>query len=117
MPIRDCSSDVCSSDLGWNHDPTLRPPAVFAAPAPAPPAAGVRVAAARGRSIPAAADARPRLPGRRRRLALLGERETRRRARALGRPDRKSVVWGTSVSVRVDLGGRRIITKTTVTTD
>src|SRR3546814_18273966 len=25
--------------------------------------------------------------------------------------DRKSVVWGTSVSVRVDLGGRRIITK------
>src|SRR3546814_13060908 len=27
--------------------------------------------------------------------------------------DRKSVVWGTSVSVRVDLGGRRIIQKTT----
>src|SRR3546814_17456908 len=25
--------------------------------------------------------------------------------------DRKSVVWGTSVSVRVDLGGRRIIKK------
>src|SRR3546814_14855657 len=25
--------------------------------------------------------------------------------------DRKSVVWGKSVSVRVDLGGRRIITK------
>src|SRR3546814_15275227 len=27
--------------------------------------------------------------------------------------DRKSVVWGKSVSVRVDLGGRRIITKKT----
>src|SRR3546814_13446070 len=29
--------------------------------------------------------------------------------------DRKSVVWGTSVSVRVDLGGRRIIKKKTTT--
>src|SRR3546814_13341902 len=28
-----------------------------------------------------------------------------------GAPDRKSVVWGKSVSVRVDLGGRRIIKK------
>src|SRR3546814_17103116 len=27
----------------------------------------------------------------------------------LNSPDRKSVVWGKSVSVRVDLGGRRII--------
>src|SRR3546814_19310063 len=30
---------------------------------------------------------------------------------ARGLPDRKSVVWGKSVSVRVDLGGRRIIKK------
>src|SRR3546814_16604709 len=30
--------------------------------------------------------------------------------------DRKSVVWGTSVSVRVDLGGHRIIKKNTTTT-
>src|SRR3546814_17367817 len=30
--------------------------------------------------------------------------------------DRKSVVWGKSVSVRVDLGGRGIITKNTKTT-
>src|SRR3546814_13122760 len=30
---------------------------------------------------------------------------------ALGRPDRKSVVEGKSVAVRVDLGGRRIINK------
>src|SRR3546814_20566551 len=30
---------------------------------------------------------------------------------ALEKGDRKSVVWGKSVSVRVDLGGRRIIKK------
>src|SRR3546814_14021391 len=39
--------------------------------------------------------------------------EHRRHHRALAvlrpRRDRKSVVWGKSVSVRVDLGGRRII--------
>src|SRR3546814_19053737 len=28
-----------------------------------------------------------------------------------GRQDRKSVVWGKSVAVRVDLGGRRIVKK------
>src|SRR3546814_15317582 len=43
-------------------------------------------------------------------------RRMRRRTRRLshptrGGPDRKSVVWGTSVSVRVDLGGRRILKK------
>src|SRR3546814_15395176 len=32
-------------------------------------------------------------------------------AARLGRTDRQSVVWGKSVSVRVDLGGRRIIKK------
>src|SRR3546814_11222573 len=37
-------------------------------------------------------------------------------ARSIGCPDRKSVVLGTSVSVRVDLGGRRIVTKKTTTT-
>src|SRR3546814_11741167 len=31
--------------------------------------------------------------------------------------DRKSVVWGKSVSVRVDLGGRRIIKKKQITID
>src|SRR3546814_12269526 len=31
--------------------------------------------------------------------------------RHYGKPDRKSVVWGKSVAVRVDLGGRRIINK------
>src|SRR3546814_16558502 len=33
------------------------------------------------------------------------------RAPVFGLSDRKSVVWGKSVSVRVDLGGRRIIKK------
>src|SRR3546814_17974544 len=31
-----------------------------------------------------------------------------------GKGDRKSVVWGKSVSVRVDLGGRLIINKKTI---
>src|SRR3546814_11610660 len=35
----------------------------------------------------------------------------RRRAGAEAGRDRKSVVWGKRVSVRVDLGGRRIIKK------
>src|SRR3546814_15024297 len=41
-----------------------------------------------------------------------GEDEFRRWCRA--RRDRKSVVWGKSVSVRVDLGGRRFIKKKNV---
>src|SRR3546814_13588460 len=35
------------------------------------------------------------------------------RASLPGLSDRKSVVWGKSVSVRLDLGGRRIVTKKT----
>src|SRR3546814_15635653 len=38
----------------------------------------------------------------------------RRIMRRAMRQDRKSVVWGKSVSVRVDLGGRRIMKKTTL---
>src|SRR3546814_13868580 len=45
-------------------------------------------------------------------LATPEERElARAQNRAAGWPDRKSVVQGKSVSVRVDLGGRRIINK------
>src|SRR3546814_13344614 len=42
-----------------------------------------------------------------------GDRRARRHVHPPdgGRGDRKSVVWGRSVSVRVDLGGRRIIKK------
>src|SRR3546814_10922939 len=36
---------------------------------------------------------------------------------AIERQDRKSVVWGKSVSVRVDLGGRRIIKHKKITND
>src|SRR3546814_16204404 len=42
-------------------------------------------------------------------LSTAGETERAVRCGAGG--DRKSVVWGRRVSVRVDLGGRRIITK------
>src|SRR3546814_12988261 len=45
------------------------------------------------------------------RLALCGAHPSLRRRRSPA--DRKSVVKGKSVSVRVDLGGRRIITKKT----
>src|SRR3546814_11244086 len=50
-------------------------------------------------------------------LAIIAVRQTfekivlhLRKGKDVGR-DRKSVVWGKSVSVRVDLGGRRIIKK------
>src|SRR3546814_18278638 len=43
---------------------------------------------------------------------LKGDKPVRRRAvRLRGHQDRKSVVSGTSVSVRVELGGRRILKK------
>src|SRR3546814_11675511 len=88
MRISDWSSDVCSSDLG-------RPGARrrhLGARAPAGAAQLRRLGAAQGLQ-PAV---QPRLAG----------------VREGGRPgDRKSVVKGTSVSVRVDLGGRRILKK------
>src|SRR3546814_17912625 len=87
MRISDGSSDVCSADLGRRR-------AAHARPRPAdqelrrPPARGDRapdeVRARQGRA---------------------------RVAHPRGATDRKSVVLGTSVSVRVDHGGRRIITK------
>src|SRR3546814_20668489 len=91
MRISDWSSDVCSSDLGTQ------------AGAAGDPARGVhgdlfdrrvdhrRIGVGQERAGTRTALARPP-PGRRRR-------------------DRKSVVWGTSVSVRVELGGGRSIKK------
>src|SRR3546814_10936636 len=88
MRISDWSSDVCSSDLAH--------------------AAGHRAHA----SV---------LPGRRAAPVLAARRRGRTAAHLRGGPlrgrvaappgDRKSVVEGKSVSVRVDLGGRRIIKK------
>src|SRR3546814_12449403 len=117
LRIRDWSSDVSSSDRGRRPQPSLpltrqgrpcrdrprrqRPsrqrPRRQHRREPLPPLAGPLGAGAlrTGRSRPLV-----RLDARRR-----GER----------RLDRKSVVEGKSVSVRVDLGGRRIIKKKTTT--
>src|SRR3546814_11602744 len=102
MRISDWSSDVCSSDLVGRG--VLAPARDRArrrawhgggAPAPARCPSVRLCAAASGRMVRA-----DRLP------AHHGA-QSRGRARA----DRKSVVEGKSVSVRVDLGGRRIIKK------
>src|SRR3546814_18398625 len=83
MRISDWSSDVCSSDLVVLH------PEVDPERAPFEPAAAAH--------------------GEVRRLRHPGDAE-----HALVEPgDRKSVVSGKRVSVRVDLGGRRIIKKKT----
>src|SRR3546814_2112858 len=88
MRISDWSSDVCSSDLlRRTHRPARRRPR--------------RAARVAGPCVPAArrldrGAVRPRPPD-----------DHRPRARL----DRKSVVSGKSVSVRVDIGGRRIIKK------
>src|SRR3546814_16825128 len=93
MRISDWSSDVCSSDLSRSRPRADR---------------GRRTAAGR----PAARPAAPRPPCPSVRAAAAGlppEGYGRRPASPAG--DRKSVVEGKSVSVRVDLGGRRIIKK------
>src|SRR3546814_15504448 len=100
MRISDWSSDVCSSDLAANPFPeeTQREPN--------------RVLALLSKSPPPA-DAADRLMER----AQAGERVTASGSAlwfhfpdGAGTSDRKSVVEGKSVSVRVDLGGRRILT-------
>src|SRR3546814_16955248 len=99
MRISDWSSDVCSSDLpaaaGRAAAPAgsarSRPRRTGARRRPPRPAAGYGPARGRDSADPPS----PRPPGR--------------------RTDRKSVVSGKSVSVRVDLVGRRVIkTKTHV---
>src|SRR3546814_11997649 len=95
LRISDWSSDVCSSDLGQGPRRRLRRDP----PQPHPPLR------ADGRQLGGVAGAR-----RRRRLRWRRVRDADLRG-ALG--DRKSGVWGKSVSVRVDLGGRRIIKKKT----
>src|SRR3546814_17982843 len=92
MRISDWSSDVCSSDLDRRRLPgrgAYR---------------GVRAEGhrqgARGGSV-----------SRRRRLGRVRGRGSARKEARGGSTDRKSVVSGKSVSVRVDLGGRRSITK------
>src|SRR3546814_17397578 len=87
--ISDGSSDVCSSDLARAARPGARQ--------------GRHVG---GRPFEAAAQD----PGARAQCRGAADR-AQRRSRGAGRRDRKSVVSGKSVSVRVDLGGRRLIKK------
>src|SRR3546814_11299756 len=96
MRISDWSSDVCSSDLDPVHAGTLNVEAPIR----------VRVTAAGADT--AIADI-ARLMGEaaqgKSRYVRIADRAARYYA------DRKSVVEGKSVSVRVDIGGRRIIKK------
>src|SRR3546814_20567576 len=99
MRISDWSSDVCSSDLSPPGCPPRCGPA--RRPSPAPLTAGVLPEL----EPPLPAPPHPAL------LALVWLRQ--RPAPARRREDRKSVVKGKRVSVRVDLGGRRLIKKKT----
>src|SRR3546814_16590516 len=94
MRISDWSSDVCSSDLVGGGDVRLAP----------------RARTAHGRSR------RERLSGRRADLVGHDDRAHRREMGGVRpggvrgrRTEWKSVVEGTSLAVRVDLGGRRTI--------
>src|SRR3546814_13643877 len=91
MRISDWSSDVCSSDLLGGHIAHRRLGLRFGA---------THDQAALARCLQPAAE-----------LAGDAEIVDRSAAHAIEYPDRKSVVSGKSVSVRVDLGGRRIIKK------
>src|SRR3546814_12382900 len=103
MRISDWSSDVCSSDL--QRDRHRECPAADRRAGPRH-----RGAVLRGTGL-----GRPALAGQLRLHRGAPERLGPARREAAGE-DRKSVVEGKSVSVRVDLGGRRIIkTKNTVT--
>src|SRR3546814_10868332 len=90
MRISDWSSDVCSSDL-----PTFRQQREQGED-------HRRLAGAAGDQVADADHRHRRLPG-------PGERAPRHAGELPA--DRKSVVVGKRVSVRIDLGGRRIITK------
>src|SRR3546814_19778638 len=105
MRISDWSSDVCSSDLGMSS---------YVAPERGSVLGGEAIEVdeeARGcRSDTAVARTEES------RVALAPHLGRCCRARVHRRADRRSVVEGTSVSVRVDLGGSRIIKKQQATT-
>src|SRR3546814_9278898 len=118
MRISDWSSDVCSSDLqrgriGIGHDAFLQAEIIRAAPRGAAGHwrrlyAGL-ANGARGRAGQTKETPRPALPTP---PPARSFRHARPPASGRGRRrDRKSVVSGKSVAVRVDIGGRRIIKK------
>src|SRR3546814_14117991 len=96
MRISDWSSDGCSSDLPPALLREVRLSNSLSRPAAARPSHGAIFACAAVPDTPFALGQRVRHP-------LFGE----------GTIDRKSVVSGKSVSVRVDLGGSRSIKQTT----
>src|SRR3546814_20520068 len=115
LRISDWSSDVCSSDLAFDQQ--------IIAPGES---RGIAAVGEAGRSRQVAAEGVEQAEGGvRRRLAgiegealALGEVDGmnarfRCRSQRAGHGDRKRVVWGKSVSVRVDLGVRRHIEKKT----
>src|SRR3546814_17244140 len=110
MRISDWSSDVCSSDLAAQHGRPRREAEPFSRPALRRPAAACRH---RPRARHASQDHAVRRghlgarPG-------AGRRGAERDPQAWLR-DRKSVVEGKSVSVRLDLGGRRNLKKKKIT--
>src|SRR3546814_20596679 len=102
MRISDWSSDVCSSDLPGPRRP------VVVRPSRRPGRRWRCENAAREPGVDIIACLRSpdrRHPGGHDDLLAW------RQLHHLARGDRKSVVWGKSVSVRVDLGGRRVIKK------
>src|SRR3546814_18769320 len=96
MRISDWSSDVCSSDLASGNDPRSPRNATI----PRRRADAARVRNTRPRSWSGCARTGAGAAG----IAAKARPASRRE-------DRKSVVEGKSGSVRVDLGGRRIIKK------
>src|SRR3546814_18451587 len=119
MRISDWSSDVCSSDLAGAQ--ARRAPAWRLALRLPPPACEVGKPGAlhrlRARSAPhrAAAIAARLRASRGARTQRRGVALRRRAVAALSTTtgtDRKSVVWGKSVTVRVDLGGCPVLKKT-----
>src|SRR3546814_11409682 len=102
MRISDWSSDVCSSDLARQRS-NQRAQGFAAVP--------LQSFGDKGNGFrPIDLDQRAALAHHRPRRAITGVQALMRITVAIGQ-DRKSVVQGTRVSVRVDLGGRRIIKK------
>src|SRR3546814_12085078 len=105
MRISDWSSDVCSSDLAAVATPKIA--ALLAAP--------YQPAGDQPQAIARLADGFEAGLAAQTLLGVTGSGKTYTIANVIER-DRKSVVSGKTVSVRVDPGGRRIIKKTTYQT-